>query len=71
MDDLEGMTTNERLFVAGLMRAFEEAKARRDRSAMIELLCRVQFPQSSAEWIADRILERVRTPRALPPDGRM
>ena len=36
--DYGGMTVNERLFVAGLADAFNDAVARRDRAVMISIL---------------------------------
>ena len=54
-----GMTTNERLFEAGVLRAFDEACLKRDRRRMIALLNEVELDDQS-EWIADTILARAR-----------
>lgn len=54
-----GMTTNERLFAAGLLDAFDAAARRRDRSEMVELLLKTFATQNNAESIADQILSRV------------
>ena len=51
-----GMTTNERLFSAGLLATFNEAVRRRDRCGMIEVLEQVELGDQAAE-IADQILE--------------
>jgi hypothetical protein len=50
-----GMTTNERLLVAGLLDAFDAAARARDRARMIEILGRVELGDQ-ADWIADTIL---------------
>lgn len=50
-----GATTNERLWLAGLLDEFERAARARDRAHMIELLCRVELG-GQAESIADAIL---------------
>ncbi len=51
------MTVNERLFVTGLMQAWDEAVARKDRQAMIGLLGRVELADQAA-FIADSALKR-------------
>jgi hypothetical protein len=51
------MTTNERLFAAGLLPVFDAAARARDREGMIKLLQQVALTQSEAEGIADTILE--------------
>jgi hypothetical protein len=50
------MTTNERLFVAGLLDLWDAAAIRRDRNRMIGLLCKVEFSDSEAARIADTVL---------------
>ncbi len=50
-----GMTTNERLYVAGLLEQFTEAFHRRDRSEMIRCLDLVELAEQS-ETIADTML---------------
>jgi hypothetical protein len=54
--DYGGMTTNERLFVAGLLDSYDAAALRRDRDRMIELLCEVEFSVSEATSITDTVL---------------
>ncbi len=49
------MTTNERLFEAGLLDDFDQACRGRNREQMLELLNRVELEDQSA-WIADTIL---------------
>jgi len=53
--DYSGMTTNERLFVAGVLDQFDDAARKRDRATMIELLSRVELGEQAA-LIADTIL---------------
>jgi hypothetical protein len=53
-----GMTTNERIFSAGLMGQWEMATARRDRIAMLAVLETVGLTPAAAEFIADGELER-------------
>jgi len=50
-----GMTTNERLFEAGLLDTFDQAARRRDRAAMIAALDQVELEDQSAH-VADTIL---------------
>ena len=50
-----GMTTNERLFEAGLLSEWNAATSSRDRERMIELLGKVDLGDQ-AEWIADTVL---------------
>ena len=52
-DPYEGMTTNERLFSAGLLNQFDRAERQRNRAEMIVLLARVGFSTQEAESIAD------------------
>ena len=59
MSDLGGMTVNERFFELGLLAAWDAAKQRKDREAMIELLGRVELADQVA-WIADTTLARCR-----------
>jgi hypothetical protein len=51
------MTTNERLFEAGLMSEWERAARSRNRERMIELLAKVDLGDQ-AEWIADTVLSK-------------
>jgi len=44
-----GMTVNERLFEAGTFTKFDEAVARRDRAALIQLLMAVELTLEDAE----------------------
>jgi hypothetical protein len=50
-----GMTTNERLFTAGLMDAFDSAIEARDRDSAIELLGQVDLA-NQADFIVDTVL---------------
>ena len=49
------MTTNERLYSAGLLGSFEQAARRRDRARMIEMLGKVELADQ-ADQISDTIL---------------
>jgi hypothetical protein len=49
------MTTNERLFEAGLLSEWNAAARSRNRERMIELLGKVDLGDQ-AEWIADTVL---------------
>jgi len=51
-----GMTTNERLFTAGLLAAFDEAARRRDREDMIRLLIEVEVEPADAARSAELIM---------------
>jgi len=51
----EGMTTNERLFDAGILQAFSDAVSTRDRAEMIRLLASVDIEEPA--WSADTILQ--------------
>ena len=55
MPRFDGMTTNERLFEAGLLDVWDAAFARRDRDEMIALLVRVDLAEQAA-WITDQAL---------------
>ena len=46
-EKLKGMTVNERLFVFGLLPAFDEAVKNRDRSRLIEILRQVEVDEPS------------------------
>lgn len=50
-----GMTVNERLFVAGLLSEWDEAARARNRNRMIELLTRVDLARDAAK-ICDAVL---------------
>lgn len=56
-----GMTTNERMFVAGLLDDFDTAARRRDRSRMIAILLQVEFDHAEASSIVDTILSNPAT----------
>jgi hypothetical protein len=49
-----GMTTNERLFAAGLLDTFDQAARRRDRGRMVEVLGKVELADQ-AEKIVDAV----------------
>ena len=53
--DFKVMTTNERLFSAGLMPEWDAATKARNREKMIEILCRVGL-RDQADEIAGRVL---------------
>lgn len=55
-DRYAGMTTNERLFEAGLLDPFGAAARRRDQPAMIALLEQVELTSDEARWIAETVL---------------
>jgi len=57
MSELSSMTVNERLYVKGLLRAWDAAVLQRDREAMIDLLAQVELADQ-AVWIADTTLKR-------------
>jgi hypothetical protein len=50
------MTTNERLFAAGLIIAWDDAARARDRTRMVELLMAADVSRPAAEQIADEVL---------------
>jgi len=52
------MTTNERLFTAGLLDAFDRAAGARDRASMIDILASVDI--RAADETADAILANPR-----------
>lgn len=54
-----GMTTNERLFTAGLLDAWDAAALKRDRERMVEILAKVTdagFTRDSAIRTVDAVL---------------
>ncbi|HVT37842.1 MAG TPA: hypothetical protein VHE78_02240 [Gemmatimonadaceae bacterium] len=51
-----GMTTNERLFEAGLLDAFDRAARARDREEMTRLLKATELPSSEAARIVESVL---------------
>ena len=64
MGALDGMTTNERLFEAGLMQEFDEARKALDAERMIALLVRVELGDQ-ARAIVDDVLSN---PERYDPD---
>ncbi|HZT42371.1 MAG TPA: hypothetical protein VFA07_09275 [Chthonomonadaceae bacterium] len=50
------MTVNERLFVAGLIEAFDAAVRQRDKTKMVALLEQVALSPGQAKWTAETIL---------------
>jgi hypothetical protein len=50
-----GMTTNERLYEAGLLSEWDAAARSRNRERMVVLLGKVDL-EDQAEWIADTVL---------------
>jgi hypothetical protein len=57
VSELSDMTVNERLYVKGLLTAWDAAVSRKDRDAMIEILGRVELSDQAAS-IADSVLKR-------------
>ena len=55
-ESLDGMTLNERLFVTGLLDAFDAAARRRDRATMRALLERADVRPDEAQRTVDTIL---------------
>jgi hypothetical protein len=53
--DLSGMTTNERIYVAGMMPEWDAAARARNRERMVEILCTVGLG-SHSDQIADAVL---------------
>jgi len=56
MPDYSGMTVNERLVLAGLMDAFDQAARRRNRAEIIEVLLKVELTPQQAAWTTDALL---------------
>ncbi|MDD4890992.1 MAG: hypothetical protein PHU85_13810 [Phycisphaerae bacterium] len=56
VENYSGMTTNERLVVAGLLDKFDRAARNRNRADMVFLLTQVQLATGEAERIADTVL---------------
>jgi hypothetical protein len=54
--DHSGMTTNERLYAAGLLDQFGIAAKSHSRDAMIQILMQVKIPAEEAALIASKIL---------------
>ena len=54
--EASGMTVNERLFVAGLMDAFDEAVARRSEGDVRRILAQVFLSPDNIERIVRRVL---------------
>jgi hypothetical protein len=53
MPDYAGMTVNERLAVAGQMKAFDKAVRARDRAGAIAVLRQVELSDEQAAWTVD------------------
>ena len=53
--NLEGMTTNERLFATGLLDRFDKAVAQRDRDAIIAILEQVKVDTPSLERTLEQL----------------
>ena len=51
-----GMTVNERLFVAGLLEQFDCAAKSRSKDSMIQILTQVNISPDEAASITDKIL---------------
>jgi len=57
-DESTGMTVNERLYAAGLLQAFDSAKARRDETELRRILASVFLTESDISAIVRRQLSR-------------
>jgi hypothetical protein len=57
MGEYDGMTTNERLWKAKLLDAFESAAKNKNREALVEILKQVEIAPRGAESIADDVLK--------------
>jgi hypothetical protein len=53
----QGMTVNERLFVAGQLEAFDRAAAERNSEEMIAILTQVDITASHAQRVVTAILD--------------
>lgn len=51
--DFKGMTVNERLYLSGLMDAFDLARERRDKEKLIEILRHVEVDDPSIKQILE------------------
>jgi hypothetical protein len=51
-----GMTTNERLYVAGLLEQFDHAAKSRNKELMARILQRVEILENDAVAIAESVL---------------
>jgi hypothetical protein len=50
--DYNGLTVNERLHIAGLLKRFDAAARRRNRNNMIAMLKQVALPENyAAKWV--------------------
>lgn len=54
-EELKGMTTNERLFVTGMMNAFDEAVRERDSGKVRSILRSIFVDEASIENIVSNI----------------
>jgi hypothetical protein len=48
VEDYSGMTVNERLFVAGLLEAYDSAVQRSDEQALVDILAKVGLRRDAA-----------------------
>jgi hypothetical protein len=51
-----GMTVNERLYAAGLIKAWDAAVTKRDRAKMLEILTATELTAEQAAFTADTTL---------------
>ena len=56
MSNYGGMTVNERLYEAGLMKSFDKAVRRRNRAEIVEVLLQVELSPEQAAETTDAIL---------------
>jgi hypothetical protein len=64
-----GMTVNERLYAAGLIKAWDAAMIKRDRAKMLEILMATEPTAEQAAFTVDTTLadpEKYGFPRAMP-----
>ena len=53
--EYSGMTVNERLVVSGLIKQFDDAKKRKDKEAIIDILERVEIDKKSIDSILKEV----------------
>jgi hypothetical protein len=68
--DDHGMTVNERLYVSGMLGAFDTAAARGDRSGMLAILGSVKVAPRDAAACVEAVLFRHGRPPRHDPNSR-
>jgi hypothetical protein len=56
IEELGGMTVNERIFVCGLMDQWDGAASQRDRNEMMRILSEVALSEDQARFTVETIL---------------